>query len=969
MFKKIYDYLIAHIPNLLSELGRWMRYLYFMRFSILLWVFPLLLVLANHTGAKSLTSGLLVPEYWEGYLCVAFFLVSTGFVALIAARIPAINGPDRWGEVLKNGPELIKNICDDDKGGREQKWDEAHDDRPKLLKKLFVNDKGEWEWVAPLASQVLNLYVFWYLFSNATSQQVPWGEALGGLLGGAAIGVLLWYLANAWYYLTFEAPPTHAALTRVVLGKNAARTILFPRRWFFLNRAHGTRAAVTIEDASTSIKGAWEDSIVHRIVHFIERFADLSGYRNDNGQLYEAHQFSLVAVLGFVGLYATVWPLAAPVTAFVPSIVALVVTGIALIRIDWVFWSAKHGGRRLRRWKFLLIAGATGFWVIIAGLFFFSDSERFPILAVVLIMTIAVCWALSGIAFFVDRFRVPVLTLLVIAMIVPRLPFLPLTGSSEEHYFSTVPAKIAPPAPVPTPAEILDERLPDPTDDRPLIIVTATGGGLHASAWTVTVLAHLEEEFAKNHLGPPEPFHKHLLLLSTVSGGSVGLLSYMREIQDAETREALQKEADKKPVPLDLTRMKISAQCSSLEAVGWGLVYYDFTKAFLPIFPYFVSPSSGDGDLDRSPLFKDRTWSLRTAFGRNLNNDYCEYTWKRDTGQPLPHGLRFLLNENRNAQALNDNLESRLTFRALLPEKDNRYPAITMNTTSVEEGNRFLLANYRVPHYSLDSTLSYPAQSFLDDFGKCNPTKPDLPLVTAAQLSATFPYVSSAARVAKSVDCQSVHFVDGGYYDNDGTVSAIEFLRYALAAPPPDIKNNPDPQDIAHLQSIQAKLKGHPLHILWLEIRNSGDYDGGAGQTSGGNGASTDPWNMFSQLAAPAEGFWNAGNVAVTGRNRMALGLLDQAFAGSVEIHRIILTDTDPSSHAGTDPLNWSLTPRQRTEVRKSAEGIAPNYREAKCWFSHWDEMTAAADLSIAPPKDFAECPALPKTPVPAARH
>jgi hypothetical protein len=283
-------------------------------------------------------------------------------------------------------------------------------------------------------------------------------------------------------------------------------------------------------------------------------------------------------------------------------------------------------------------------------------------------------------------------------------------------------------------------------------------------------------------------------------------------------------------------------------------------------------------------------------------------------------------------------------------------PAITMNTTSVEEGNRFLLANYRVPHYSLGQADSFPAQSFLDSFGKGSSMAPDLPLATAAQLSATFPYVSSAARVAKSVDCHSVHFVDGGYYDNDGTVSAIEFLRYALTA----LQITNESADAQHLASIESKLANHhKLHILWIEIRNSGDYDSGRGQTSGGNGASQSDWNLFGQLAAPPTAFWEAGNVGVTGRNRMALDLLDRAYGDKMEIHRIIMTDTNAARVVGTDPLNWSLTPAQRNEVRCSADrvtGIGPNYYEAKWWFSHWAQRIKNEDLKGFSLVDSPDC-------------
>ena len=38
----------------------------------------------------------MTPETLQQYICVAFFLVSAGFVALICARVVLINGPARF---------------------------------------------------------------------------------------------------------------------------------------------------------------------------------------------------------------------------------------------------------------------------------------------------------------------------------------------------------------------------------------------------------------------------------------------------------------------------------------------------------------------------------------------------------------------------------------------------------------------------------------------------------------------------------------------------------------------------------------------------------------------------------------------------------------------------------------------------------------------------------------------------------
>jgi hypothetical protein len=895
-----------------QEAPRWVRYLYFMRFSLALWLFPLFLVLLNIFATKALTSGLLVPEFLQGYMCVGFFLASTGYVALIAARVVAINGPERWGE--------------------------ADNPLPTLLKKLLVNDRGEHETAAVIVSQLPNIFVFAYLYWNATVEAVAGWRVWTGLLSGAALAFIFWYGANAWYYLNYKVPQRYKSVRTMELGKNAARTILLPRSWFFpYTPGKSDRAAarknpkagvdnaplvrLSIEEASTEQAGNWAEGFLQWIAKFLARYFDPCGYLYPDGRLYEAHIFSSVAVTVFFVLYLVIWPLAAPVRTTVASVVALTVTALAVVRVVWIFWKASGISKGLLWWKIALMFGVVGFWAVIAGFYFFTNAERFPILAIVLIMVIALCWTFAGIAFFVDRYRVPVVTLIVLFMIAPRLAHLDrfphydhgfTWRGHEEHYLSTVATAGAAKQNLQTPSQILDGHL-QPGDTRPLIIVTATGGGLHAAAWTAAVLAHLEEEF-----GPD--FHKHLLLASTVSGGSVGLLTYLRILQDGSL--------DQNPL-LALARMQSAAQCSSLEGVGWGLVYYDLPKAFVPLVPYFIPPSSGVGDLDHMPLGKDQTWSLRKSFGRNLNDAYCEELWAVDNHS----------NPNWDpGRDPNSHPEEALTLRALPPA--SAFPAFTMNTTTVEDGNRFLLANYRVSDGTSGSESDYRARSFLATFGGQDASI-DLPLATAAQMSATFPYVSSAARVPLSIDndVNSVHFVDGGYYDNDGTASAIEFLRYALA-PGREARNEASVAAKKSSPTVSVpEPQKPPVRILLIEIRNSGDVSPGTSENEPDRTNSKYPWNLTDQANAPLLAFWQAGHESVTARNRVGLGMLRKALKDRLQLHHIVLADNDSDANAGTDPLNWSLTPKQRREVQKSANGLEPCYANAKSWFSNWESL------------------------------
>jgi hypothetical protein len=977
--------MLGYIAAFLTGAMRLIRWIYFLRFSLILWLFPLVLVGLNKLN-QTLTSGILVPEFLQGYLCVAFFLVSSGFAALISARVTLINGPERWND-CKDLPEKRQ---------------------PTPLDWLMVNDKGEWEWLAIVVALLPAILTGFNLVSYGSTEWVSKIDIVGGLLGGTLLAGIVWYVVNVWYYFTYNAPSYDTQkeanpdskpkpASTVELGVNAARTILYPRRWLFLTNPGGDPAPNKIESAETFLSSKGMEGFADWITAKFIALAGERGYAYKSGKkLYEAQIFAILAMFVFLGQYLMIWPLAAPVPSLYMSIAVLAVLLVATILATVVFWSAvpKPG---LLRWKIGLTVCVFIFFFLVLWLYLCSSAERFPIFATVLIMAISLFWTLAGAAFYVDRYRVPVITLLLLATLVPRIfPNFFRIGSHEEHYFSTVSMDSGKAGPVRTPSQILVNKLNAPGPDLPLIVVTATGGGLHASAWTTAVLAKLETEFADNSDSKGiEPFHKHLLLLSTVSGGSVGLNAYLHELQAGTLDSAGQP---------GLEQMKAAAQCSSLEAVGWGLVYYDLPRSLVP----FVPQSSGEDDLDAysTPLFKDRTWALRKGVERNEENVYCRAAWKFDAKNdeniekkdaPLSHlfghersPFDLTLKDNLAAEKTNQQGKTPLTLRTFLDAGQNGIPAFTMNTTSVELGGRFLLANYQVPHYSLDETEVYPAQSFLDAFGDPSCGALDLPLATAAQLSATFPYVSSAARAPQpSTNCHSVHFVDGGYYDNDGTGSALEFLRYALAPPQRlssfiadlDDKVNKDeklkelppcdarriPQvikqwveqlcdELPHLNEADKSIQnlGHPLRVLWIEIRNSGDYDGGKDDSEGGDGAKPDPANLLGQLGAVPKGFWMAGHESVTGRTRVALGLMEQAFSSRIQIHRIVLADSNSKDATGTDPLNWSLTPRQRKEVRDSARKMADSYREAKDWFydksaEHWNIAQSSSGMPSVP--------------------
>ncbi len=935
----------------LDAAKRWVRYTYFLRFAIALWLFaPLMCLLDGKTGFKTITSGVMTPETLQQYACVAFFLVSAGFVALICARVVLINGPSRFDK------------C----------YDQRDDGRPARMVTLLINDDGKYEWWALLVSQLTNAGVYIYLFVNGRGQWVRLSDIGWGLFSGTALALVVWYVVNAWYYLTYDPPdPTGV----VEFGRNAARTLLLPRNFigFGLHKPGVDRYSHnTIEGASNWMAGSFLDKALHWIAELashspgysylvappsaaedldgdadVEVLPSAAAY-SPRLRLYEGHVFGGLSALVFTACCLTLWPLTAPVPALHASITVMVLLLLACAALVSVILRMKQHPR----WKIALTASVVLAYIAVLALYFLSSAERFPILATLLIIATTLCWTLCGISFFLDHYRVPVLTSFLVVMMVPRL--INIEKGHEEHYVSTItgaPLQQGQPLPeIPEPREILNEALAaNPDNSGPLIIVTATGGGLHASAWTAEVLYRLEDEFDRQYPAARGTFHQHLLLASTVSGGSVGLLAYLTAVHQASPGSQL-----------DFQAMRTTAQCSSLEAAGWGFVYWDLFKAVVPVLPYFWMPSSGLDDLDSSPLGKDRSWSLRKGFSRNANNDFCHETWRRDNGgsaeslqQWLQWSIKSRLASNWNHEARNQANEQQLTLRNLKPEWGKRsMPAFAMNATAYEDGHRFLLANYRVPDPQKppndnwpDSWPNYKARSFLATYPTA--TLPsgekalaDLPLATAAQISSSFPYISSAARVPWALDAsvKAYHFVDGGYYDNDGTATVAEFLRFALAGcQNPKEQRNQDyceEQQMTHPPTAPAR----PLRILLIEIRNSGDDYGSDGESDPYHYyRGKAPANLFSELTAPLLGFWQAGHESATPRNRALFAQLEHAFAGRLELHRVVFDDRRSTNEVGTDPLSWSLTPKQRHEVRDSADPasyLAPKYKDALDWFA-----------------------------------
>src|SRR5579883_479843 len=373
-----------------------------------------------------------------------------------------------------------------------------------------------------------------------------------------------------------------------------------------------------------------------------------------------------------------------------------------------------------------------------------------PALAYVLLFLIVCCWFLSALTFFLDRYRFPLLAgLLVLGSITASVP-------QSDHFFrvetsSTVPrlANVRPDNFL-SPGDYLSARVAQSsavTHHPRLIAIATPGGGIQAAAWTAEVLQHLDAMFPDTNSAPG--FRRSVVLISSVSGGSLGSLIYAASFAGNVNPNCV--------AP--------NARTSAIDEVAWGLTSPDFWRAVIPLFRRHP-------EIDRGWALEQK-WAVVNGLSPEPGCTVCVHSNLTCVGQnPASFSL----------PAAND------TYLSDWAARGTALPALIFNATLLERGQHVVFSTTRFPDkddprgivnfYSLYPNLSTPF---------------DIRVNTAARLSASFPYVAPAARPNLSTPyAGDFHFVDGGYYDNLGVDSLIGWLATALRQQPALVREVPE---------------------------------------------------------------------------------------------------------------------------------------------------------------------------------
>ena len=864
-YDNFFPYHWGAAPDRSERITRLLTYSYFLRFSLLLWLFLVILPLLDwFTPIGGVTHGMFALELqrniffgWPSssgtlgstlgpygfgqFIWVGFYVTLTGWVALLSARIVCAYGEERFHVAPPESFEI--------RPGRAMSW---------------------WTF---LGAQAPGLWFLTYTLVVSVIRAGPdyvvsrWLTALLGAVGiliGSAFAFLAWYL-TAFFYRLFRAPRTpgnsHAAGTSQVNDADddaSFRSFMLPRlSWNWLREPLKRAAAYDGSRFPVKKKGD----------QWLSRLRFHAGFRRPGThEVHSGQSLAMILALLTLVVYVIAGFLTVPVSLREfwnrhPMVFLLWIL-LAVITLAIPLAQSLHAGKQSVPWVNVVVALFAG-GLLFAGLAW----GKCPVLDTFLILAIAACWVGAEAAFLLDLYRVPVATAMVLLVVLFSWLF------DRDHIYQTIPdhtgfAETQPANPLDLPRGVVARFRCNHPAGQPMIVVTASGGGIHSAAWTATVLDGLEQAFSGY-------FHENVILMSSVSGGSIATSYWAESYLDGG--------------PFSSGDLVKRTECSSLEAAAWGVLYPDLNHALV----------WKDLAARLLPLQKfDRGWALTEAFENNRMGELaegCKWDGKKQQEAAQSYTLA--------------NLRKRLV-------DSGDIPAFAFNTTIANKGSRLLLSNYTLPEAKLPSCPTCPpAMQAAPDF--LTRYRLDISLFTVARLSANFPYVSPvAAAQTPNGSAASERLADGGYNENDGVETAIEFLKFAfgVGVPPEQPRQAAAPASIC-----QSSPSSERQRIVLIEIRNSP-----APEQPDMPFASAPKKPLLGylvdQFLAPPNtllGFWSEAHSL---RNQAEFQLLaDAAAPHGVDLYHVVFPYIGPVDEV--QPLSWHLTAQDKANIRNEWQG------------------------------------------------
>jgi hypothetical protein len=287
----------------------------------------------------------------------------------------------------------------------------------------------------------------------------------------------------------------------------------------------------------------------------------------------------------------------------------------------------------------------------------------------------------------------------------------------------------------------------------PVFLVAAEGGGIRAAYLTSLVLATLQDHCPR--------FAQHTFAISGVSGGSLGAAIFGALAADYASNTA---------------NLPCAFGASSKTSYEKGQLA---TRVDQVLQADLLAPALASG-LYRDLLQRFLPWPFESWSRARILEDAVEKSWQGALGEQASGRERF----GQGFQVLAMDLEKRAV------------PALLLNTTEVVTGERMVVSHltWTNEEKTTEGAPGQPTTSDAPRNGNKPPYRPwllqdyapgrDVPLKTAAFLSARFPYVTPVGTIKDARDPRvsttatyKAQFADGGYFDNSGGQTIVDLIK------------------------------------------------------------------------------------------------------------------------------------------------------------------------------------------------
>jgi hypothetical protein len=478
-------------------------------------------------------------------------------------------------------------------------------------------------------------------------------------------------------------------------------------------------------------------------------------------------------------------------------------------------------------------------------------SFEVPALFYLLTIFLLLVLLLGGLTFLLDFFRVPLLIVLVLVSLTAYWLF------NVNHYYELSHSSQSGFATNGF-VEILNRRFQQweetygndyPNYSRTLVVICPAGGGIQAAGWTARVLTGLYE-----HPDLGKPFVDAIGLISSVSGGSIGSMYFLDALANGMLDARL-----KRVTPESPNAIVRSATVDGLDAIGWGLAYPDLWRVIG--LPFLSHPN-----LDRGVAL--------------------EADWTR------------VLSDPANAPTL-ASWSKRIEAGVI--------PIPVFNATIVEDGSRLTIS----PLPFQEEERGVRSKKQFKDFRTLYENF-DLPITTAARLSATFPYVSPICRNDSDVPQKNFHVADGGYFDNFGVFTAIQWLNQSVL---PYSATGEKPLNIKRVLLVEIRSFPEPIDPEAAKTTDRGGMKEQWRRRRGEENLDKPGWKMT--ILGPLLTLFNVRNYTQAARNEVEIQGLKQLWNNDrnnidIQHHIIEFPQLDDLS---APPLSWKLSEKQKADI------------------------------------------------------